>query len=416
MASKTETYRPAFPPKQKPHISFGLPFPEACAHHITSTFHASKVYIIVSNSISKTDAFSQLQKALEGKVVGVRKGIKPHTPWDDVVEIVNDVREKKADIIVTLGAGSLTDGAKIITWALANDVSTLDDLSKLAADAKPKDPKPCKVPVINIPTSLSGGEYSPFAGGTDTRDHHKAMFGHPSMGAELVILDPALSVSTPERIWLSTGIRAVDHCVEGLCSTDSKAGPESDKFLTDGLKLLVPNLLLTKAHWEDEKPRLKEMLGVIESMKGLGFGVPMGGSHGIGHQLGPLGVGHGETSCIMLPAILKYNHKHGDEKVRKPQQKVLDILWGEETVAQVLTRRGLKRDTADAGDVVGAVISELGMPRTLKAVGVGRDKLDALAENCLKDPWLTTNPVPLIEKKQVLDVLEMVVGEEKSSL
>lgn len=300
--------------------------------------------------------------------------------------------------------------------ALANDISTLDGLSKLAADAKPKDPKPCKLPVINIPTSLSGSEYSPFAGGTDTRDHHKAMFGHPSMGAGLVILDPTLSISTPERIWLSTGIRAVDHCVEGLCSTDSKAGPESDKFLTEGLKLLVPNLLLTKAHWEDEEPRLKEMLGVIESMKGLGSGVPMGGSHGIGHQLGPLGVGHGETSCIMLPAILKYNYKHGEDKVRKQQQKVLDILWGEETVAEVLMRRGLKRDTADAGDVVGSVISELGMPRTLKDVGVGRDKLDALAENCLKDPWLKTNPVPLTKKKQVIEVLEMVVGEEESSL
>jgi len=236
------------------------------------------------------------------------------------------------------------------------------------------------------------------------------------MGADLIILDPALSISTPERIWLSTGIRAVDHCVEGLCSIDSNAGPESDKGFTEGLKLLVPNLLLTKQNWEDKEPRLKEMMGVIESMKGLSTGIPMGGSHGIGHQLGPLGVGHGETSCIMLPAILKYNYKHGDEKVRNPQQKVLDILWGEKTVAEVLTRRGLKKESADAGDVVGAVITELGMPRSLKDVGVGREKLDALAENCLKDPWLKTNPVPLIEKQQVLEVLEMVVGDQKSSL
>lgn len=131
-------------------------------------------------------------------------------------------------------------------------------------------------------------------------------------------------------------------------------------------------------------------MGVIEAMKALGSGVPMGGSHGIGHQLGPLGVGHGETSCVMLPAILKYNYKHGDEKARKPQQKVLDILWDEETVADVLKRRGLKRETADAGDVVGAIISELGMPRTLQNVGVGREKLDALADNCLKDRCLVS--------------------------
>jgi len=162
------------------------------------------------------------------------------------------------------------------------------------------------------------------AGATDTRNNHKSGFAHPSMIADLVILDPALSVSTPERIWLSTGLRAVsimfsqregfhhsfflanaridrllvlyawvaiyryqvlttlwvDHCVEGLCSTSSNAGPETEKSFTEGLKLLVPNLLLTRQHWEDEEPRLKEMMGVIESMKGMKFGVPMGGSHG----------------------------------------------------------------------------------------------------------------------------------------
>jgi alcohol dehydrogenase class IV len=302
-----------------------------------------------------------------------------------------------------------------LNQALANEVRTLDDLSKLATLAKPKDPRPCKLPVINIPTSLSGGEYSSFAGATDMKNHHKVQFSHPSMGADLIILDPALSVSTPKRFWLSTGIRAVDHCVEGLCSTDSRVGPESDAYLTAGLKLLVPNLLLTKAHWNDEEPRLKEMMGVIEAMKGLESGVPMGGSHGIGHQLGPLGVGHGETSCIMLPAILKYNHRHGDEAVRKPQQKVLNILWGEQAVTKILAAKGLKRETADAGDVVGAVVSELGMPRTLKDVGVLRNQLDKLAESCLKDPWLKTNPVPLTEKSQVLEVVEMVVGDEKGS-
>ncbi|KAL2071615.1 hypothetical protein VTL71DRAFT_12850 [Oculimacula yallundae] len=411
MAAPKETYRPAFPPDSKPFISTGLPFTEACAHHISNTFHASKVYIIVSNSISKTENFTHLEEVLGEKVVGVRKGIKPHTPWDDTVEIVNDVKEKGADVIVTLGAGSLTDGAKIITFALANNVSTLDDLSKLSRELEDQNPKPSQIPVINIPTSLSGGEYSAIAGGTDTRTHHKVLFSHLSMLAHLVILDPALSISTPERIWLSTGIRAVDHCVEGLCSLDSKAGPETDEALSAGLRLLVPNLLLTKRNWEDENARLETMLGVVESMKGLRSGVPMGGSHGIGHQLGPLGVGHGETSCIMLPAVLKYNAHHGGEKVKAKQQKVVDILWDQETVTEVLRKQGLQKDTADAGDVVGAIITELGMPRSLKDVGVGREKLDALAVNCLKDKCLKTNPVPLTDKKQVLEILETVVND-----
>ncbi|RDL37891.1 Dehydroquinate synthase-like protein [Venustampulla echinocandica] len=416
MAAPGEDYRPAYPPKTKPHLSSGIPFPEACAHHITNTFKASRVYIIVSNSISKTENFTKLEKALVGKVAGVRKGIKPHTPWDDLVEIIQDIKEKNADSIVTLGGGSLTDGAKVITFALANDISTLDGLYKLTADAKTQNLKPITMPVINIPTSLSGGEYSAFAGATNTRNHHKASFSHPTMGADIIILDPALSTTTPRGIWLSTGIRGVDHCVEGLCSLQPTVTEETEKRFSKGLKLLAPNLLLTAKDWEAEEPRLQEHLGVVEAMGALGLGVPMGGSHGIGHQLGPLGVGHGETSCIMLPAVLKYNYLHGDEKVRRPQQKVLDILWGEETVAGVLKKRGLNKQTADAGDAVGAIISELGMPTTLKSVGVKREQLDALAVNCLKDRWLQTNAIPLTEKKQVLEILEMVVGDGNSSL
>lgn len=131
MAAPGETYRQAFPPKPKPYISTGLPFPQACAHHVTNTFHASKVYVIVSQSISKTSNFKRLQDALGDKIVGVRYGIKPHTPWDDVIEIVKDVKEKDADLIVTLGAGSLTDGAKVISFVRATITHLLCILQSL---------------------------------------------------------------------------------------------------------------------------------------------------------------------------------------------------------------------------------------------------------------------------------------------
>lgn len=68
------------------------------------------------------------------------------------------------------------------------------------------------------------------------------------MGAELLILDPALTISTPKKIWLSSGIRSVDHCVEGLCSFHATA--ENDIEATKGLRLLVPNLLVTMNEWE----------------------------------------------------------------------------------------------------------------------------------------------------------------------
>lgn len=138
----------------------------------------------------------------------------------------------------------------------------------------------------------------------------------------------------------------------------------------------------------------------------------MGASHGIGHQLGPLGVGHGETSCVLLPHVLKYNYLHGGQRVKDSQRKVMDVLWGEATIAVMLKGRGLKPETADASVLVGALVSELGMPRTLKEVGVTRDKLDSLAENSMRDRWIPTNPVPLTKKEQVLDVLEMAMGDK----
>ena len=290
----------------------------------------------------------------------------------------------------------------------------------------------CQIPIINIPTSLSGGEYSHNGGATDMRTHRKSSFAHPSMGASLVILDPTLSVSTPERIWISSGMRAVDHCVEGLCSTSSNVGDASEEAFKTGLKLLVSNLLRTRRVWDDLDARLNEMMGVVEAMKGskhsealllrtcvcktdsirVSLGVPMGASHAIGHQLGPLGVGHGETSCVMLPHVLKYNYLHGDQPVKNLQKKILAVFWGEEEVAIMLKRRGFDPATADAGDVVGAFVSELGMPRTLKDVNVTRDKLDNLAENSMKDRWIPTNPVPLKNKEMVLEVLEMALGNE----
>lgn len=63
----------------------------------------------------------------------------------------------------------------------------------------------------------------------------------------------------------------------------------------------------------------------------------------------------------------------------------------------------------DLGDVLDALFRELGMPRSLGDFGIGRDKLDGLAVNSLKDRWCRSNPVPLNEKEQVLEILEMVV-------
>lgn len=124
-------------------------------------------------------------------------------------------------------------------------------------------------------------------------------------------------------------------------------------------------------------------------------------------QLGPLGVGHGETSCILLPAVCKYNAKYNANNDR--QSRLRDFLLKQPILEKVSESRGLNKETADLGDVLDALFRELGMPRSLGEVGVGRDQLDGLAANSLHDRWCRTNPVPLNEKAQVLEILEQVV-------
>lgn len=86
-----------------------------------------------------------------------------------------------------------------------------------------------------------------------------------------------------------------------------------------------------------------------------------------------------------------------------------EFLIGNPVVAEVLRSRSINVEDSDLGDILDAVIRELGMPRSLGDVGVGRDKLEGLAAHSLHDRWCKTNPVPLKEKEQVLEILEMVV-------
>lgn len=141
------------------------------------------------------------------------------------------------------------------------------------------------VPIISIPTSLSAGEYSNGAGGTDDETQRKHAFSAPIKGPSLVILDADLTVTTPDSIWLSTGIRAVDHCVETMCSLVGNS-PAADKTAEAGLKKLVPGLLKTKHDRTDLEARHSCQMGAIDAMSALGSsGVQLGASHGIGHQV-----------------------------------------------------------------------------------------------------------------------------------
>jgi alcohol dehydrogenase class IV len=125
-------------------------------------------------------------------------------------------------------------------------------------------------------------------------------------------------------------------------------------------------------------------------------------------MLGPLGqVGHGETSCILLPAVCKYNAKHGGGDIRARQKNVREILWGIPVAKERFEKRGLKEGEADLGDLVDVVVRELGLKRSLKEANVGRNMFQKLAEISMADPFMETNPVPIKGPSQVMEILKL---------
>ena len=365
-----------YPPMDR--VIYGVPLAEALAAEV-DRLDARAVYVMASGTLNReTDVVETVRRVLGNRLAGVCAKIASHTPRIDVVAAANEARAARADLIVTVGGGSVTDAAKMVGLCLGNDVSSPEQLDAfraiITADGKTERP-PVKAPSvrsIDVPTTLSAGEFTAMAGCTDTVRHVKESYAHPLMMPQAVILDPAVTVHTPEWLFLSTGIRAVDHAVEDICSINPT--PFSDGMSLQALRLLAAGLPAVKADPGDLEARLNCQLGAWMSIMGSQNGVTKGASHGIGHVLGgTANVPHGYTSCVMLPHVLRFN-----VTVNAERQK-----W----VSEALGRPG-----DSAGDAVAALIASLGLPGTLRDVGVKPEQLDAIAVGSMHDRWVHTNP------------------------
>ncbi|HUK07057.1 MAG TPA: iron-containing alcohol dehydrogenase [Stellaceae bacterium] len=374
-------------------VVFGRPAAETIAEQV-HRLGAIRVFMMVSGSLHRnTDEIDKVRRALGNRCAGIFDRVPAHTPRLAVIEATDAARAARADVIVTIGGGSITDGAKAVQLCLANDIRTPEAIDKLrpvkradgVVDAPPMNPP--MVRQISVPTTLSGGEFSAIAGVTDERTKVKELLRHPRVIPSAVVLDPAITVYTPEWLWLSTGIRAVDHCVEGVCSNEANAFGDAQAL--KGLALLSRGLPRVKADPNDHGARLDCQMGTWLSMGPLAIGVPMGASHGIGYVLGAeFGVPHGYTSCIMLPAVMRWNKPANGDR-------------------QALISIAMSRAGSDAGDALDDLIRRLGMPRSLGAMKIGRENFERIAVQAMATPWVPRNPRPIDGPAQVREILEL---------
>ncbi|UYO44442.1 iron-containing alcohol dehydrogenase [Rhodopseudomonas palustris] len=365
-------------------VVYGQPAAEALAAQL-DRIGAQRALLMVSGTLNRTtDEIAKIKDALGSRCAGVFDAMPAHTPRAAVIAATEQTRAIQADIIVTVGGGSITDAAKAVQICLANDISSAAEIDRVRNINAPVAPK---VRQISVPTTISGGEFSAIAGVTNEASRVKERLAHPLTMPRAAILDPAITLHTPEWLFLSTGIRAVDHCVEAICSRE--AHPYGDAQALRGLSMLAAGLPRVKADPTDLDARLDCQIGTWLSMGALSSGVPMGASHGIGYVLGAVfDVPHGHTSCIMLPAVMRWNKSANRDR-------------------QALVAAAMGHPGEDAGDVLDALIRVLGMPRSLREVNVGPEHFERIATQAMGTPWVPRNPRPIDGPAQVREILEL---------
>jgi len=371
-------------PPSRQTVAFGVPLAGALPEAV-QRLSARRLAVVTTNSLAGPGGLAEVVRNILGPMFhSVVAGIHSHTPRADVVRVIKAL--EGADGVVTLGGGSVCDSAKAARLCLANGITDAVGMDRLrpydkAKGSEPDGTRSPSMPFIAVATTLSAAEFTSAAGVTDERGPRKQVFLYPGLAPDIVILDPQVTRHTPPRLWFSTGMRALDHALETWCSTNPT--PLSDAYSSYAARLLITSLQKVFDSPNDLQARLDCMKGAWLSILGPASGVKAGASHGMGHALGgTAGMPHGETSCVMLPHVLRYN-----ASVNGDRQAVIAASVG--------------NPTTPLADIVAGLISHLGLPTRIRDAGVSERALAAVAEAALHDPLLASNPRPI---KSLTDV------------
>lgn len=356
-----------------------------------------RLFLVASSSLSRaTNQFSQLRAALNGRYVGLFDRIGSHTPREDVLSALAAVKDAEADLLVALGGGSIIDACKTVQLAIDQELATEAQLLEYAQQSDGSSgvkfgnyslfSTPSKIRQIAVPTTLSGAEYSNRAGVLNKKNSTKEGYQGLDLCPQCIIYDPELTLHTPQWLWLSTAIRSLDHAIEGYCSNDST--PYLDAHFLQAMSMLAKSLPHVKSDPTSLDARLLNFQSVWLACCGIGT-ITHGASHGIGYILGSLcGVPHGYTSCVMLPAVLEWN------RVEHPIKH--------STIA-----KALGSNSPSASKAVRELVSRIGLPTTLRDVGVKKKQLDEIAKRAILHPVVRRNPRKLSVASQISEILEL---------
>jgi alcohol dehydrogenase len=319
-----------------------------------------------------------------------------------VVAAADAARDAGADLLLSLGGGTPIDCTKAVALCLAADVSEasqLDDLhirftypDDIHRPALPDSP----LPHVSIPTTLSGSEHTNLFGVTDDERQVKDLYSGAGFVPSAVVLDPEFAMATPADLWGASGVRAIDHAVEGILSR--RHVPFMDALGLEALRILRDDLVAGVRDPDDVRARGSCLLAAWLAIYGL-TNVGTGLSHACGHQLAAaFDIMHGVTSAIMLPHVMRFNAPMTAERMARIA----------EPLGQARPGLSVDESAARAIDGVAGLIAELepyGVPHELHRTGAVRSELPAIADRVLHDMGAAVNPRP-VERADLLTMLE----------
>ena len=336
----------------------------------------TRVMIVPGRTLStQTPLVDALAAALGERHVATFARMGAHAPRVDIEDAVAMAREVDADLLVGYGGSSVTDATKIVALRLM-------DLGPRAHVAQ-----------VHVPTTLSSGEWTPAAGMTGDIPGVKTYVADPRMAPFAIVLDPEVTLATPLDLWLSTGMKVVDHACEMLWSPRSH--PFTDTLAQEALRRIRRSLPITRSRPDVLDARLDCQLAGWMSMAGI-VNVRVHLSHTLGHQIAARwDVGHGVTSGITLPPVVRFMATERPDGVRR--------------VADAFDVRTANRDiesvAAETAETIAGLVASLGLPARLRSVGARREDFVAVADATLA-AGEATGYVPSGGSDTLVDLLE----------
>lgn len=304
---------------------------------------------------------------------GMFSGIKANPTGENVDDGTAYYREHKHDGVIAFGGGSALDAAKAVALMVGQDrpVWDFEDVGdnwlRVNVDGM--------APVVAVPTTAgTGSEVGRASVITDASNHIKKIIFHPNMLPAVVILDPELTVGLPGPITAATGMDALSHNLEALCSPFYH--PMAEGIAVEGIRLVQEFLPRAVADGGDIEARTQML--VCSSMGATAFQKGLGGMHALAHPLGALyDAHHGMLNAILMPYVLKANQGEIEQRIDR------------------LTRYMGLADTGFDGFLawVLALREQLGIPHTLAGIGIDDAQAETVGKMAVEDPSAGGNPI-----------------------